>query len=151
MRGKPKRPVGTTPRPERFVYPPDIFWISPDGAVVEVIGHLTAIQAQPETFGLAAAPRTRAEIDESFRELFEGGWVRGRYSDGAFDIQLDRPRGGPLGNAYDLVARFARFAQRVNVDFADPRFARAAKEMAAAEFLEQRFPLSWGLNARRRR
>ena len=148
---KPRKPPGTVPRPGQFDWPPDIFWISPDGAVIEVIGHLTAMQARPDTFGLIGPPQTREEIDAAFQELFGRGWVRGRWSDGAFSLQMERPRGVPMGNAHELVLRFAAHAQEVDVDFADPRFARMSKRMSATDFIEQRFPLAWRLNPRRGR
>lgn len=139
------------PRPEDWEWPPDIFWISPEGAVIPVIGHLTAIQAQPDTFDLAAAPRTRAEIDAAFRELLGRGWVRGRWSDGRFFFQMDRPRGVPLGNAFALALKFPAHTREVAVEFVDPRFERMSEEMSGQNFLEKKFPLAWGLNPRRRR
>jgi len=143
---KPKRPPGTTPRPGRWEWPPDVFWISPNGAVIEVIGHLTALQARPETYGLPAAPQTRAEIDVAFSDLFMLGWVRGRFADDTFHFQMGRPRGTPMGNAYYLALKFAEQMGRVDIDFADPAYARMAMALSAKDFLAQRFPASWGFN-----
>ena len=143
-------PKGTTPR-KSWDFPPDIFWITPDGVAIDIIGHVTAMQAHPETFGLDRGPVSKKEIDEAFHGLWAAGWVRGRFSDGTFYFQMERPRGVPMGNAHELVLRFARYAKEVDVDFFDPRYARMAKRMSAADFMEQRFPIAWGLNPRRTR
>lgn len=126
-------------------FPPDIFWISPNGKVRDVIGHLTSLQAHPDAYGLPAAPETSEDIDTALCCLFEQGWVRGRYSSGTFSFQMERPRGTPMGNAFDLVFVYEAQAKEVDVDFWDPAFRRMAKSMPAKDFMAQKFPARWGL------
>lgn len=130
---------------ERMVFPPDIFWISPEGKVREVVGHVTSIQSRPETYGLADAPKSKEEIDETLWGLFKEGWVRGRYHDGTFHIQMERPRALPMENAYILVKKFESEAKSVDVDFWDPAFAKMGVEIGASDFLALRMPHRWGL------
>lgn len=139
---KRKRPAKQKPV---TVFPPDIFWISPDGKYRDVIGHLTSIQAHPEAYGLHAAPDGKNEIQEALDTLFEQGWVRGRYSQGTFSFQMERPRGTPMGNAFDLVFLFEAHAKEVDVNFWDAAFKRMGKSMTAKEFISQKFPARWGL------
>lgn len=143
--------VGTEPRPEDWNWPPDIFWISPDGTVIEVIGHLTAIQAKPRTFGLERSPVSKKEIDAVFLDLWSRGWVRGRFSDGKFSFQMERPRGDSVAAAFDLVMKFKNHTKWVDVDFSDPQYGRMSTEMKAQRFLGRKFPTSWGLNPRGRK
>lgn len=136
---------------ERWEFPPDIFWITPDGGIMSVIGHVTAIQQTPEAFGLHVAPETREEVSRALNDLWAQGWVRGRFSDGVFSFHMERPRGVTVGNAYDMVAKHSRHAEKVEVDFADPFYFKFAKDFTAGEFLMQKFPSSWQLNPRRRK
>lgn len=69
-----------TRKTRKWEFPPDIFWITPDGEVRDIIGHLTDMQQSPEAYGLMFPPQTRAEIDFAFQTLFTDSWVRGRYS-----------------------------------------------------------------------
>lgn len=133
------------PRQRSFKFPPDIFWIAPNGDARDIIGHVTSIQAHPEAYGFHDAPQTKEEIDEALTYLFQEGWVRGRFSSGRFSFQMERPRGTPMGNAHDLVLRFQDQAVEVEVDFWDPKFKLMAKSMTAEEFLSQKFPSRWGL------
>lgn len=126
-------------------WPPDIFWISPEGKVRDVIGHVTALQARPEAYGLPSAPRTPEEIDHALAGLFEAGWVRGRYSHGVMSLQMERPRGLPMGNAHALVLLYQNEVKRVEVDFWLVEFVRFANDLATGDFLAQRFPDAWGL------
>jgi hypothetical protein len=131
-----------------YEFPPDIFWISPDGGVYEVIGHLTAIQAKPELFELPSSPKTRAEVDRAFSALFEQGWVRGRFSDGTFYFQMGRPRGLSLAAAHGLVLKFQAQAKEVSVDFAPGPYR--PKDFSVEDFIDQKFPQAWGINPPRR-
>src|SRR5262245_19245077 len=99
-------------------FPPDVFWISPLGDPLEVVGHLTAMRERPELFGLHAAPRSNDEVDRAFADAWAQGWIRGRYSDGVFFLQMDEPRPEPFERARSVVLRYRRFARRVEVDFA---------------------------------
>lgn len=146
-RKTPKPPPGTGLRPEEWIFPPDVLWITPDGVLIEVIGHLTAMQAHPETFSLPAAPTSKRDIDDAFQSLFASGWVRGRFSDGTFFFQMGRPRGSSLGGTHALVVEYARHASRVVVDFLPPY---PPQDFTAKDFIEQRFPISWGINPPRR-
>jgi len=134
-------------KPGRYDFPPDIFWISPEGLIRSVIGHLTALRAHPERYGLHLAPRTEEEVQSAMDRLFSEGWVRGRFSHGVFSFQMDRPRGVPMGNAYDLVLKYADDAREVDVDFWIPRYSGLAKTLPAKEFMQQRFPARWDLGA----
>jgi hypothetical protein len=147
---KPNYPKGTTPR-KSWDFPPDIFWITPDGVAIDIIGHVTAMQARPETFGLHKSPTTKKEIDDAFRGLWAAGWVRGRFSDGTFYFQMERPRGKPLGNCFEMVLQFKSDAESVEISFADPEFEPMGKSMTAEEFLDQKFPTSWRINPGRGR
>jgi hypothetical protein len=146
-RKTPKLPPGTGLRPGEWSFPPDIFWITPDGVLIEVIGHLTAMQAHPDTFGFVAAPEGKREIDTAFQSLFESGWVRGRFSDGTFFFQMGRPRGSSLGGSHSLVVEYASHTNRVMVDFQPPY---PPQDFTTKDFIEQRFPASWGINPSRR-
>ncbi len=126
-------------------WPPDIFWISPEGKVLDVIGHVTSIQAKPEVYGLPATPETTVEIDQALAGLFEAGWVRGRFSHGVMSFQMERPRGLPMGNAHALVLLYQGQVKRVEVDFWLVDFVRLANDLQADDFLAQRFPAHWGL------
>lgn len=128
-----------------YQWPPDIFWISPDGKVREVIGHLTSLQAHPEAYGLTHPPVMKDEADDAFAFLFSEGWVRGRYSSGTFSFQMERPRGLPMGNAHAMVLLFEEHTKKVDVDYWLSEFRKYGKDITAREFLEQRFPSSWGL------
>lgn len=128
-----------------FEFPPDIFWIPPNGEFIDIIGHVTSIQGHPEKYGFHAPPETKEEIDEALAYLFQEGWVRGRFSSGEFHFQMERPRGLPMGNAYDLVCRFQDQTLEVDVDFWDPAYKMLTKKMTAKEFLAQKFPARWGL------
>jgi len=132
-----------------YDFPPDIFWISPDGHVIEVIGHLTALKAHPELFGFSRPPETKKDADDYFRTLFEAGWVRGRFSDATFHFQMERPRGLSLGGAYDLVVRYADQTDRVVIDFTSPKYR--GEDFTRDEFLAQKFPGAWGINPPKRR
>jgi len=147
---KPNLPKGTR-LSKKWDFPPDIFWISPEGVTIDVIGHVTAMQGSPDTFGLPASPVSKKEIDEAFRNLWAGGWVRGRFSSGTFSLQMDRPRGTPLGNAFDMILHFQDHAEEVDISFSDPEFESMGKSMAAKDFLEQRFPTAWRINPGRGR
>lgn len=126
-------------------WPPDIFWISPEGKVRSVIGHLTSLQAKPESYGLPAAPRSPQEIEEAFGSLFAQGWVRGRFAAGVMSFQMERPRGLPMGNAHAMVELYQDEVRRVEIDFWLEEAMRFAKDMSASDFLAQRFPAVWGL------
>lgn len=145
---RPNYPKGTTPK-KSWDFPPDIFWITPDGIVIDVIGHLTAIQGHPETFGLHDSPKTKRQVDEVFRDLFAAGWVRGRCSNGTFSFQMERPRGVPLGNSFNMVLEFKGQATGVEVAFSDPEYAQMGKWMTAQDFLGQKFPVAWRINPMR--
>lgn len=132
-------------------YPPDIFWITPDGKVMDVIGHLTAMQGDPEAFGLASSPVEKDEVDDAFGQLWSQGWVRGRFSDGTFSFQMERPRGLPMGNAYDMVATYRPHVKEIEVEFADPSAWKMRKNFTAEEFLAQKFPGAWGLGSKKRK
>ncbi len=132
-------------RKSALIFPPDIFWISPDGKYRDVIGHLTSLRAHPEAYGLSAVPQETGEIQDALDYLFEEGWVRGRYSSGTFSFQMERPRGTPMGNAFDFVFLFESHAKEVEVDFWDPAFKHMGKSMSAKEFMAQKFPARWGL------
>lgn len=147
-RKTPKPPPGTGLRPEDWDFPPDVFWITPDGVLIEVIGHLTAIQASPETFGLVVAPETKRGISDVFQSLFSDGWVRGRFSGETFFFQMARPRGSSLAGAHALVVQYAGHGIRVVVDFDPPYFPQ---EFLVKDFVAQKFPASWGINPGRRR
>jgi hypothetical protein len=127
-----------------FQSPPDIFWIDPNGFVRSVIGYLSSIQANPGAYGLHAAPKA-----ENFNEvktlLFQKGWLLGSFRSGRFYFLMERPRGIPMGNAYNLVRRFQDQAVGVHVDFFDRRFKFMGNDMTAAEFLSQKFPARWGI------
>lgn len=148
---KTRLPFGANPRPDEWTWPPDIFWITPEGVVVEVIGHMTAMQAHPETFGLDRAPTSKRDVDLAFLDLWSRGWVRGRFSDGKFSFQMERPRGLSLSACYDLVLKFEKQADWVDIDFSDHACARMSTGMHAKDFLQQKFPTSWRLNPRSRR
>lgn len=123
------------PSPFEWAWPPEVFWLSPCGEVVEIIGHLTAMRENPERFGLPSPPRTKREIDEAFRFLWAHGWIRGRFSSGTFWFHLDRPRPDALARARILVSKFARFVDRVDIDFAE---AWPARTLKSADFLDDR-------------
>lgn len=72
--------AGKKYKQDRWVFPPDIFWITPDGEIREIIGHLTAMQQAPEAYGFMFPPHTKDEIDYAFSTLFRNSYVRGRYS-----------------------------------------------------------------------
>lgn len=133
-------------------YPPDVFWIKDDGTVMEVVGHYTAMQADPEAFGLHAAPHSKREIDEAFEALFDMGWVRGRMDGATLHVQMGRPRGRCLAAILAFILKYPPGQiEWVNVDFADVRFARASKEISAEDFVDQKFPGMWLENPRRSR
>lgn len=58
---------------------------------------------------------------------------------------MERPRGLPMGWAYEMILRYRKHASTVEVDFWDPAFKGMSKEMSAEEFLLQKFPKHWGL------
>lgn len=116
-------------------FPPDIFWISPEGEVLNVIGHVSSIQVKPKAYGLRVGPKDLNEIESVFNHLSKQGWVRGRYNSGTFSFQIDRPREIQLANAVDLVYRFQAQAKDVRVDFLDPTFKRKGKSISAKDFL----------------
>lgn len=147
---KQNHPKGTTPR-KSWEFPPDIFWITPDGVVIDIIGHVTAMQAHPETFGLDKAPTSRWEINEAFRVLWADGWVRGRFSGGTFHFQMERPRGKPLGNCFEMVLQWQEDARDVEIAFSEPEFEPMGKSMTADDFLAQKFPMAWRINPGRGR
>lgn len=130
---------------EALDFPPDIFWISPEGQARSVIGHLTSIRAHPEAYGFHAAPERETEVQDALDSLFHQGWVRGRWSDGTFNFQMERPRGLPMGWAFEMVLRFQKYASKVEIDFWNPSSKGMEKSMSAEEFLDQKFPKHWGL------
>lgn len=142
---KKRSSAGLRKKTPKISFPPDIFWISPEGKVRDIIGHVTAIQGHPEKYGFHAAPETPDEINGVLNILFIEGWVRGRFSSGVFSFQMERPRGTPMGNAYDLVVRFQEWVESVEIDFWDQDFKSMAKSMPGKEFLSQKFPVRWGL------
>jgi len=134
--------------PPELNFPPDIFWISPEGTIRSVIGHLTAIRAKPSVYGFHAAPETKREVEEALDLLFREGWVRGRWSgSGLFSFQMERPRGLPMGWAFEMVQRYQAHAKEVEVDFWDPGSKGLSKSMSAEEFLRHEFPKHWGLGS----
>jgi hypothetical protein len=130
--------------------PPDIFWVAPDGSVIEGIGHLTMIRQSPELFDVPAPPRTRAEADAAFGSLLRDGWVRGRYSltDKRIDAQIGEASRTPISNLYDFVLRYAEHVETVRVDATWPRLD--FQDFTAEEFLAGKFPARWHMNPRRR-
>jgi hypothetical protein len=139
--------------PKEFEFPPEIFWIKPDGKVIPVIGHLTAIQQRPKFFGFMESPTSAGDADFSFGSLFGDGWVRGRFSlvDGVASFHMARPASAPVANARAFVLKYAAFIQKVEVDFYDPAFFKAARDFTKNEFAEGAFPEWWQLNPKRRR
>jgi len=130
-------------------FPPEIFWLDPQGAVVEGIGHLTMLQNDPERFGLAGSPQTPAEIDGAIRLVLESEWVRGRYSlaDRSWYFQIARPGGNVVGNIHALVLEFADHADEIIVEMPWPRWI--VLEISVKDFIDQKFPSAWGLNPRK--
>lgn len=146
--GKKKDPL-----PKAFDFPPEIFWIKPDGRVLPVIGHLTAIQQRPSLFGFKESPTSAGDVDFSFGLLFEDGWVRGRFNlpDGVASFHMARPASVPVANARAYVLKYAAFIQKVEVDFANASFFKAARDFTKEEFAEGRFPEWWQVNPKRKR
>jgi hypothetical protein len=132
-------------RKRRFEFPPDVFWIKPNGQVMPVIGHLTAMQAKPEDFGLPAAPTSDETIDKAFTELWEEGWTRGRYGDGVLHIQMGEPAKTQMEYVRGLVEKHADQVSEVDVDFAHPVYWRMGKVLSATAFVQERWPIVWGL------
>jgi hypothetical protein len=139
--------------PKGFEFPPEIFWIKPGGGVLSIIGHLSAMQGRPSTFGLATSPETREEIEAAFSKLFGEGWVRGRFSlvDGVASFHIARPEAVPVGNARTFVMKYAAFVNKVEIDFYDPALFKAGRDFTKDEFVEGVFPAWWQLNPKRRR
>lgn len=111
---------GGLPEKETWDFPPDVFWISLQGEVVEVVGHLTEIMEAPGKFGLAAAPASREEADRAFADLLAQGWVRGRRSGATFHFHILEPRTDALAVSQAFVRRFAGHGRWVVVDFWRP-------------------------------
>jgi hypothetical protein len=148
-RGDPK---AARPRAGHWDLPPDVFWISPEGEVIEVIGHLTEIMEAPERFGLAAAPSTKEEADRTFAELMEQGWVRGRLSGSTFNFHILEPRTDALAASQAFVSRYAGHGRWVVVDFWRP--IKPPAPFTVRDFVEGRWPAAWaryGVNAKERR
>ncbi len=139
------------PSPMWFDFPPDIFWLTPEGAPVMGLGHISMIQRSPEAFGFHSPPETKGEQDAAITELLGGGWVRGRYTGDRFYFEMDRPRATPMKVAYDVVLRFERHGQDVVVDFPPPYTGFGGKPVLVKDFLDQKFPIAWGLNPRPKR
>lgn len=88
-------------------FPPDIFWISPDGEIRDIVGHLSAVQQDPASYGFHFPPQTTEEINHVFTTLLMNRWVRGRFSSGQAYFQIwtvNRP-------ALDSIAEFVRMFQ----------------------------------------
>lgn len=131
--------------PKPYEFPPDIFWISPQEKLMNIIGHVTDIKAKPEKYGFHAAPETKEEVEEYLAKLFEDGWLRGRFYAGKFEFQMERPRSLPMQHAYNLVEKWRDSASRVVIDFWLPQFAPLGKEMDSEDFLAVKIPTTWGL------
>lgn len=136
---------------ESWDFPPDIFWITPDGVVKDVIGHLTEMQANPELFSLPSSPETKEEVDAAFETVFSDGWVRGRTEGELINFQMERPRGLPMGNAFDMALKYRNMLSEVAVEFYDPVYWKHRKKMSIDHFLNQKFPGSWGLGSKKRK
>lgn len=111
------------PTPMWFDFPPDVFWLTPEGA-----------------------PETKGEQDTVISDLLGRGWVRGRYTGERFYFEMDRPRATPMKAAYDFVLRFEKHGKDVVVDFPPPHTGFGGKPVLVKDFLDQKFPIAWGLN-----
>ena len=128
-----------------YEFPPDIFWVSPEGKLLNAVGHVTDIKAKPEKYGFHAAPENKEQIEEYLACLFEAGWLRGRFYSGKFEFQMERPRSIPMEHAYLLVEKYRFQTTKVIVDFWLPEFVDFRKEMTAEDFLALKLPTTWGL------
>lgn len=131
--------------PKPYEFPPDIFWISPEGKLMNVVGHVTDIKAKPEKYGFHDAPGTNEEIQEYLGCLFQTGWLRGRHYAGKFEFQMERPRSIPMEHAYTLVEKWRAHASKIVIDFWLPEFVNSRKEMTSEDFLALKIPTTWGL------
>lgn len=143
------KPPQTRHRPAQWAFPPDIFWISPAGQVIEGIGHLSMMQGSPEAFGMMESPQTPSEIDQAFRRLWTEGWVRGRFADPMWSFHMGRPKGDSLAVAQALVRKYRAHGKYVEVDFA--LSSDRGQTFTVADFLDERWPSGWRLNPSRRR
>lgn len=150
MTKKRKPTPRNAPKGDPWAFPPDIFWLGPEGQVYSIVGHWTDLKLHPDRYGLPAPPETEEEIELAFSRLLEEGWVRGRFSAGTFYFQMDRPRGAPMRLAHELAMRYQAFTKRVEVDFAHPSFAYLSDELSGIDFLEVNFSKRWGLGSPRR-
>lgn len=128
-----------------FEYPPDVLWINPEGKVIPVIGHVTVIQEDPDKFGLSVSPITKEDINRALSDLFEASWARGRVESEGFRFQILHPASVALHNVYSFVWLWRNYTKKVSLDFWDPMVWKMAKTMDVEEFLEKRYPASWGL------
>lgn len=143
------KPLETKRRPAQWVFPPDIFWISPMGQVIEGIGHLSMIQGAPKAFGFYESPQSPEEIDQAFTQLWRDGWVRGRFAAPMWSFHMEKPRQDALAVAQGLVRKFRAHGKYVEVDFA--LSPNRGQTFTVEDFLAEKWPSAWRLNPARRR
>jgi branched-subunit amino acid aminotransferase/4-amino-4-deoxychorismate lyase len=130
----------------RYDFPPDVFWISPQGKVFDVVGHLSAIQERPQRFGFYFPPQTHQEIDKAFTSLLEQGWVRGRCSGDTAYFQILTATPESIGLIQDLVLSYRENVKNIAVETLDPM---RAWEFNFSDFIGHRFPSVWQLNPKK--
>ena len=87
-------------------FPPDIFWITPDGETMDIVGHLSAIQQDPGAYGFHFPPQTAEEINHVFTTLLRDNWVRGRFSSGEAYFQIWTINKPVLDSIVEFVSKF---------------------------------------------
>ena len=129
-------------------FPPDVFWITPEGKVIEVIGHLTAIRSDPEFFGFAFPPRTESEVDKVFMELLTDHWIRGRVSGNKVYFQVGAVNRRVMDIIIEFLMAFRDHIDNVIIESAYPVWR--SWELPIEDILEDRYPVAWRLNPKKK-
>jgi len=137
---------------QKWVFPPHVFWISPQGEVLDIIGHLTAIQHDPHEFNLTYPPQTESEIDEAFDYILKEGWIRGRVSEPNVYFYFYRLSRNVLQNITDFLLFYQVPEMWVaNFDFHQPTHKAMPISIPVRDFLEGRYPSYWERNPKKRK
>jgi hypothetical protein len=105
---------------KNWKFPPEVFWITPDGEVRDIIGHLTAMQEDPASYGFSFPPITKSEISRAFDALLLNRWVRGRLNGDKALFQVWSANNTTIGNIAGFLMLYRPHIKTVVIETGNP-------------------------------
>jgi hypothetical protein len=124
---------------------PTAFWLSSRGVIVPVDVHAETLIAVPEFFGLAWAPRGKAQIEAAMRETLSRGWIRARiFPGGIADFQIYEADTTTIREISDLLYFYPKGIDGVVVRTVEPWMTWPM--LTLEEFQQGKHPSAWRTN-----